>query len=226
VSALPRGATIRRDAGLHGYERALSRHGLTPVAGVDEAGRGACAGPLVAAAVVLAQGRSGEVPGLADSKLLTEKRREACYAEVVRRAAAWSVVVVSAAECDRLGMHVANVDALRRALARLSVRPAYVLTDGFSVDGLGVPGLAMWKGDRVAACIAAASVVAKVTRDRLMGQMHERFPQYEFDVHKGYCTDRHEQTLAAHGPCPEHRRRFVNVRRAAGAAEAVLRPTE
>ncbi len=226
MSALPRGATIRRDAGLHGYERALSRHGLTPVAGVDEAGRGACAGPLVAAAVVLAQGRSGEVPGLADSKLLTEKRREACYAEVVRRAAAWSVVVVSAAECDRLGMHVANVDALRRALARLSVRPAYVLTDGFSVDGLGVPGLAMWKGDRVAACIAAASVVAKVTRDRLMGQMHERFPQYEFDVHKGYCTDRHEQTLAAHGPCPEHRRRFVNVRRAAGAAEAVLRPTE
>ncbi len=180
----------------------------------------------MAAAVVLAQGRSGEVPGLADSKLLTEKRREACYAEVVRRAAAWSVVVVSAAECDRLGMHVANVDALRRALARLSVRPAYVLTDGFSVDGLGVPGLAMWKGDRVAACIAAASVVAKVTRDRLMGQMHERFPQYEFDVHKGYCTDRHEQTLAAHGPCPEHRRRFVNVRRAAGAAEAVLRPTE
>ena len=224
MSALPRGATIRRDAGLHGYERALSRHGLTPVAGVDEAGRGACAGPLVAAAVVLAQGRAGEVPGLADSKLLTEKRREACYAEVVRRAAAWSVVVVPAADCDRLGMHVANVEALRRALARLSVRPAYVLTDGFSVDGLGVPGLAMWKGDRVAACIAAASVVAKVTRDRLMAQLHERFPAYEFDVHKGYCTERHEQTLAAHGPCPEHRWRFVNVRRAAGAAEMTTRP--
>jgi ribonuclease HII len=179
---------------------------------------------LVAAAVVLAQGRAGEVPGLADSKLLTEKRREACYAEVVRRAAAWSVVVVPAAECDRLGMHVANVEALRRALARLSVRPAYVLTDGFSVDGLGVPGLAMWKGDRVAACIAAASVVAKVTRDRLMAQLHERFPAYEFDVHKGYCTERHEQTLAAHGPCPEHRWRFVNVRRAAGAAEMTTRP--
>jgi ribonuclease HII len=189
---------------------------MAPVAGVDEAGRGACAGPLVAAAVVLPDGRAGEVPGLADSKLLTERRREACYEAVVRRAAAWSVVVVPAAQCDRLGMHVANVEALRRALARLTVRPAYVLTDGFAVDGLGVPGLAMWKGDRVTASIAAASVIAKVTRDRIMGEVHQRFPQYEFDVHKGYCTDRHEQTLSAHGPCPEHRWRFVNVRRAAG----------
>jgi ribonuclease HII len=176
----------------------------------------------VAAAVVLPPGRVGEVPGLADSKLLTEKRRETCYTEVVRRAASWSVVVVPAAECDRLGMHVANVEALRRALARLSVRPAYVLTDGFSVDGLGVPGLAMWKGDRVAACIAAASVIAKVTRDRLMAQLNERFPHYEFDVHKGYCTDRHEQALTAHGPCPEHRRRFVNVRRAAAQVPSGL----
>lgn len=219
MSGLPRGATVRRDAGLHGYERALRRHGMTPVAGVDEAGRGACAGPLVAAAVVLPDGRAGEVSGLADSKLLTERRRETCYEAVVRRAAAWSVVVVPAAECDRLGMHVANVEALRRALARLSVRPAYVLTDGFSVDGLGVPGLAMWKGDRVSASIAAASVVAKVTRDQIMGQVHERFPQYDFDVHKGYCTDRHEEALTAHGPCPEHRWRFVNVRRAAACPQ-------
>ncbi len=227
MSRLPRGATIRRDAGLHKYERALHRSGMTPVAGVDEAGRGACAGPLVAAAVVLPAGRSGEVPGLADSKLLSERQRAACYARVVRRADAWSVVVVAATECDRLGMHVANVEALRRALARLGVRPAYVLTDGFSVDGLGVPGLAIWKGDRVTASIAAASVVAKVTRDRLMAQVHERFPLYEFDVHKGYCTDRHQQALTVHGPCPEHRWRFVNVRRAAGreppAAEASAR---
>lgn len=216
MSSLPRGATVRRDAGLYGYERTLRRHGIETVAGVDEAGRGACAGPLVAGAAILPAGKAGIVPGLADSKLLTPRRREACYEQVVRRAAAWSVVVVPAAECDRLGMHVANVEALRRALARLSVRPAYVLTDGFSVDGLGVPGLAMWKGDRVTASIAAASVVAKVTRDAIMGQVHERFPQYDFDVHKGYCTDRHERALTAHGPCAEHRWRFVNVRRAAG----------
>ena len=111
-------------------------------------------------------------------------------------------------------MHVANVEALRRGLARLAVRPAYVLTDGFPVDGLGVPGLAMWKGDRVAACISAASVLAKVTRDRIMCRLHDEFPVYRFDVHKGYVTKEHQDALAEHGPCPEHRRRFVNVRRA------------
>lgn len=216
MSSLPRGTTIRRDAGLYGYERALRRAGLAPIAGVDEAGRGACAGPLVAAAALLPEGRAGVVPGLADSKLLTEAARERCYAQVVRRALAWSVVVVPSTECDRLGMHVANVEALRRALARLEVRPAYVLTDGFPVDGLGVPGLAMWKGDRVAACISAASVIAKVTRDRIMVQMHERWPDYDFRTHKGYVTAEHAEALERHGPCPEHRRRFVNVRRAAG----------
>ena len=214
MSSLPRGSTVRRDAGLHGYERALRRVGLAPVAGVDEAGRGACAGPLVAAAAILPEGRRGIVPGLADSKLLTAARRERCYREVVRRADAWSVVVLPATTCDAMGMHVANVEALRRALARLAVRPAYVLTDGFGVDGLGAPGLSVWKGDRVAACIAAASVVAKVTRDRIMADLHQRFPAYGFDVHKGYITPEHEGTLARHGPCAEHRRRFVNVRTA------------
>jgi ribonuclease HII len=214
MSVLPRGATVRRDAGLYGYERALRRAGLHPVAGVDEAGRGACAGPLVAAAVVLPDGKRGVVPGLNDSKLLTPARREACYEQVRDRALAWSAVVLPADSCDALGMHVANVEALRRALARLSVRPAYVLTDGFGVDGLEVPGLAVWKGDRVAACIAAASVIAKVTRDRIMCRLHATYPQYGFDVHKGYCTREHDAALEAHGPCPEHRRRFVNVRSA------------
>ena len=138
---------------------------------------------------------------------------------MLRRALAWSVVVVAPGECDRLGMHVANVEALRRALARLDVRPAYVLTDGFPVDGLGVPGLAMWKGDRVAACISAASVIAKVTRDRIMTELHERFPAYDFATHKGYITEEHTEALTEHGPCPVHRMRFVNVRRAAGLPE-------
>lgn len=213
---VPPAVTVRRDAGMYGYERALRRAGLDPVAGVDEAGRGACAGPLVAGAVVLPPGRAGIVPGLADSKLLTEAARERVYAQVVRRALAWSVVVIEHDECDRLGMHVANVEALRRAVARLDVRPSYVLTDGFPVDGLGVPGLAVWKGDRVAACIAAASVVAKVTRDRLMVDLDRDWPAYDFKTHKGYITSEHEAALAAHGPCPVHRMRFVNVRRAAG----------
>jgi ribonuclease HII len=218
MSVLPRGLTVRRDAGLYGYERALRRVGLAPIAGVDEAGRGACAGPLVAAAAILPDGQRGQVPGLADSKLLTAKARERCYQEILRRALSWSVVVIEADECDRLGMHVANVEALRRALARLDVRPSYVLTDGFPVDGLDVPGLAVWKGDRVAACISAASVIAKVTRDRIMTELHEKYPEYDFATHKGYITAAHSAALDAHGPSEVHRRRFVNVRRALGEA--------
>jgi len=216
VSRLPPGATVRRDAGLYGYERALRRAGMQVIAGVDEAGRGACAGPLVAGAAILKPGKSGEIPGLADSKLLTEKARERCYEHVVRRAVSWAVVVIESDECDRLGMHVANVEALRRAVALLDVPPEYVLTDGFPVDGLGVPGLAVWKGDRVAACISAASVLAKVTRDRIMVDLDRHHPAYDFKTHKGYVTDVHNAALLEHGPCPEHRMRFVNVRRAAG----------
>jgi ribonuclease HII len=218
--ALP-GATVRRDAGLYGYERALARRGLTPVAGIDEAGRGACAGPLVVGAVVLPPGKRGEVPGLADSKLLTAAARERVYAQVVRRAAAWSVVVIPPQEVDRIGLHVANVQGMRRALSQLAASPAYVLTDGFPVPGLDVPGLAVWKGDRVAACIAAASVIAKVTRDRLMCELHERFPAYDFATHKGYCTEAHQAALMEHGPCSEHRYCYVNVRIAAGLEPVV-----
>jgi ribonuclease HII len=224
MSALPRGLTVRRDAGLYGYERALRRAGLDPVAGVDEAGRGACAGPLVAAAAILPEGQRGQVPGLADSKLLTAKARDRAYDQILRRATAWSVVVIDSEECDRLGMHVANLEALRRAIALLDVRPSYVLTDGFPVDGFEVPGLAVWKGDRVAACIAAASVIAKVTRDRIMAELHDDYPVYDFATHKGYITATHTAALEEHGPCAVHRRRFVNVRRVEGASVSVVDP--
>jgi ribonuclease HII len=105
---------------------------------------------------------------------------------------------------------------MRRALAQLSLTPAYALTDGFPVPGLDVPGLAVWKGDRVAACIAAASVLAKVTRDRIMCDLHEVYPEYDFATHKGYCTEAHQALLMQHGPCQEHRFCYVNVRVAAG----------
>jgi ribonuclease HII len=216
------GQTVRRDAGIYGYERALARRGLTPVAGADEAGRGACAGPLVVAAAVLKPGKSGEIPGLADSKLLAPAARERVYAQVVRRAAAYSVVVIPAAEVDRVGLHVSNVMGMRRALASLSVRPGYILTDGFPVPGLDVPGLAVWKGDRVAGCIAAASVLAKVTRDRIMTDLHDRWPMYEFAAHKGYVTPEHQTALLSHGPCPEHRRSYINVRNAANGVDQPL----
>ena len=199
---------LRREAGLWGFERALRRRGFSYVAGADEAGRGAFAGPIAAAAVILPEGRRGRVPGLADSKLLTHAAREAAYDEILSRAVAWSVVVMSCDEIDTIGLHRCNVLALRRALWQLEPRPDYVLTDGFPVAGLGVPGLAMWKGDSVAACIAAASVIAKVTRDRLMITMDEEFPQYGFAQHKGYATPEHKAALRAHGRCPQHRISF------------------
>ena len=212
---------VRREGGLWAYERALERAGLTPIAGADEAGRGACAGPLVVAAVVLPTGRRGQVPGLADSKLLTPAAREAVYDEVVARATTWSVVVVPAADVDRIGLHVCNIEGMRRALARLDVTPSYVLTDGFPIRGLPAPGLAVWKGDRVSASIAAASVVAKVTRDRIMARLHERWPSYDFLGHKGYITPVHNAALDEHGPCAEHRFSYINVARRVPGDERV-----
>jgi ribonuclease HII len=209
---------VRRDAGLYGYERSLRRAGFGLIAGADEAGRGACAGPLVAAAVILGSTPAAQIDGLKDSKLLTAAQRERCYAAVVRKAVAWSVVVLDPADCDAMGMHVANIEALRRSVLRLESTPDFVLTDGFPVDGLPAPALAIWKGDAVAGCVAAASVVAKVTRDRIMKAAHDRWPQYRFDVHKGYCTPLHQQLLDEHGPCTIHRWCFDNVRRAARTA--------
>jgi ribonuclease HII len=205
------GHTPRRSAGLTGYERVLSRAGLSPVAGIDEAGRGACAGPLVVAAVVLDPGRLSGLTGLADSKALSPAARELAYGQVMRSAAAWHAVVIPSTDIDALGLHVCNLAGMRRALAGLACQPGYVLTDGFGVRGLAVPALGMWQGDEVAACVAAASVVAKVTRDRLMTAMDDRYPAYGFASHKGYSTRAHMDALAAHGPCPEHRFSFANV---------------
>lgn len=205
---------VRRDVGLSAYESALRRAGFGLVAGADEAGRGACAGPLVVASCVLPTGRRGEIEGLTDSKLLTQAARERIYHEVLRRAVAYSVVTVPASEIDAYGLHVANLAGMRRAIATLHPAPAYALTDGFAVRGVGVPATAVWKGDATVACIAAASVLAKVTRDAIMRQLHQQWPEYHFARHKGYVTAQHNAALRRWGPCPEHRRRYINVRRA------------
>ena len=205
------GHTPRRNAGLAAYENVLSRAGLAPVAGVDEAGRGACAGPLVIAAVILDSATIKRMPGLADSKLLTPEEREDAYREIMRWALDWNVLAIPAPEVDRHGLHVSNVEGMRRALAGLRQRPGYVLTDGFPVRGLGTPALAVWKGDQVTASVAAASIVAKVTRDRMMVELDESYPCYGFARHKGYSTPEHMAALCAWGPCPEHRYSYTNV---------------
>ena len=207
-------AMLRGDGGIWAYEAALARSGFTAVAGADEAGRGACAGPLVVAACILSPRLRTVLDGLTDSKLLTAAARERFFDILVRRATSYSVVIISPAEIDSWGLHVANLAGMRRAIGQLDGPLSYALTDGFPVTGLSVPTTAVWKGDAVAACIAGASVLAKVTRDRIMVELHEKWPQYEFARHKGYITPEHSAALTEHGPSPVHRRRYVNVRRA------------
>jgi ribonuclease HII len=209
----PPRTVIRKSSGLRTLESALYRSGLGPVAGVDEVGRGACAGPLVVAACVLGSGRLESLSALDDSKKLTEKTREKLYPLICRYAVAYHVVFIPSVEVDRRGVHVANIEGMRRAVAGLSVRPGYVLCDGFRVPGLPVPSLPVIGGDAAAACIAAASVLAKVSRDRLMVAMDTDHPGYGFAEHKGYSTGAHSAALNELGPCPEHRYSFINVRR-------------
>ncbi|KAA1251764.1 ribonuclease HII [Mycobacterium simiae] len=210
---------IRKSSGLRTLESALHRSGLGPVAGVDEVGRGACAGPLVVAACVLGPNRLESLAALDDSKKLTERVREQLFPLIRRYALAYHVVVIPSFEVDRRGVHVANIEGMRRAVAGLSMRPGYVLSDGFRVPGLAVPSLPVIGGDAAAACIAAASVLAKVSRDRLMVTMDGKYPGYGFAEHKGYSTPAHSLALAQLGPCLEHRYSFVNVRRVAGGSE-------
>lgn len=198
-------------------QSALDRRGLGPVAGVDEAGRGACAGPLVVAACILRPGDGPRLTELTDSKLLTAVARERVYERILRRAVDYSIVVISVDEVDALGIHVTNIEGMRRAVARLGVRPGYVLVDGFRVPGLPAPSVPVVKGDREVACVAAASVLAKVTRDRIMADLHEVHPPYSFDVHKGYTTSEHVTALNQHGPCEAHRWSYTNVVDAAAA---------
>lgn len=191
------------------YERQLRQRGFRVVAGVDEAGRGALAGPLVAAAVVLPD--DFDLDGLEDSKVLTPRQRQRMYGRIVEHAPAISVCRAMPRRIDRAGLHRTNLSLLKGALRRLPVAPEFVLADGFPLRGLKLPCLGVRKGDVVTASVAAASVVAKVTRDRIMVRYHRRFPEYGFDTNKGYGTARHWAALDLFGPTPIHRRSFKGV---------------
>jgi ribonuclease HII len=187
-------------------ENALRRYGFVCVAGVDEVGRGCLAGPVMAGAVVLDPSR--HIPGLADSKALTEKGRDRLYEEILRRATTWAVAAADPAEIDEINIHQATLKAMQRAVLALAPLPDAVLVDAFRIPVLPMAQRGVVKGDRQCAAIAAASIVAKVTRDRFMDQLHADDPRYGFDRHKGYATAEHLSAVARHGYSLVHRRSF------------------
>lgn len=188
------------------YERQLRAEGFRLIAGVDEAGRGALAGPLLAAAVILPKGFV--VEGLADSKLLTPLQRDAWFDRIRDGAVSVAVCRSFPRRIDSRGLHVSNLRLLRLAVKALDIRPDFVISDGFPLPGVRLPRLSIKKGDAVTASVAAASVVAKVTRDRMMDRYHRRYPRYGFDRHRGYGTPSHRAAIARYGPCPIHRMSF------------------
>jgi ribonuclease HII len=192
-------------------EDRLYAAGISPLAGVDEAGRGACAGPLVVASVILRDPHASELAKVRDSKEISEKNREDLFGVVTEAALSLSVVIISSQEVDARGVHAANLDGMRRAVQGLDITPAYVLTDGYAIEGLALPNLAVWKGDQVVTCISAASIIAKVTRDRIMREMDLIYPEYGLASHKGYITKTHTAALQKYGVTPIHRRSFSNI---------------
>lgn len=192
-------------------EELLHNAGISPIAGVDEAGRGPCAGPLVIAAVILKDPNAPELAEVRDSKEVSESKREILFDVIMDIAESVSVIVVPPSEIDERGVHAANLDGMRRAVKGLQTEPAYVLTDGYAIEGLAIPNVAVWKGDQIVAAISAASIIAKVTRDRIMIELDKKYPQYGFAKHKGYITAAHTKALTEHGPCIEHRKSFSNI---------------
>jgi len=192
-------------------EETLIASGLKNIAGVDEAGRGPCAGPLVVAAVILRDPFAQELSEVRDSKELTEATRERLYDVVISQAVTYSIIEISVAELDALGLHKSNLEGMRRAVAGLTVAPEYVLTDGYPIQGLTIPNLAVWKGDQVAVSISAASILAKVYRDRIMLELDKQYPGYGLAKHKGYITAAHTAALESIGVSKIHRHSFANI---------------
>lgn len=192
------------------YERRFRRQGYSLIAGVDEAGRGPLAGPVVVGAVILPAGC--RLNGLDDSKKLTPRQRETLYDAIKEAALAVSCVAIDAAEIDRDNIYQATLAGMYRALAALTPAAEAVLIDAMPLRRLAVPNLSLIGGDALSASIAAASIIAKVERDRIMTGLDSEFPEYGFSRHKGYATREHLEALARCGPCPVHRRSFAPVK--------------
>lgn len=192
-------------------EHTLLSAGISKIAGVDEAGRGPCAGPLVVAAVILPNPTSDLWGDIQDSKKLTEKKREELFDLITKNALAFSIKEISVEEIDTNGLHKSNIEGMRRAISALQIKPEYVLTDGYAIPGLAQPNLAVWKGDQVSVSVGAASILAKVHRDRLMVDLDLRYPGYGLAGHKGYITAAHTAALKKLGISEIHRKSFANI---------------
>ena len=197
---------MRKVSARKNIENSLHRYGFVAVAGVDEVGRGCLAGPVMAGAVILHPER--RIDGLADSKTCTLAQRERLYDEICRKSVSWVVMAADPEEIDRINIHQATLQAMRRAVLSLAPLPDAVLVDAFRIPSLPMAQRGVIKGDRRASAIAAASIVAKVTRDRLMQVLHDADPRYGFDRHKGYATADHLAAVSRYGYSPQHRRTF------------------
>lgn len=202
-------------------EATIFSHGLKRIAGADEAGRGACAGPLVAAAVAIDEqsidviASKLEMGSGLDSKSFSESAREAAYHVITESVLDHAIVTISASEIDEHGLQAMNLSALRRAISQLKIPLDYILTDGYPIKGLDLPSLAVWKGDAVSIAVGAASIIAKVTRDRIMVEMDSTYPGYGFASHKGYSSASHMEAMERLGVTPIHRLSYANVSRIA-----------
>ena len=192
-------------------ESTLIASGIKQIAGVDEAGRGPCAGPLVVAAAILKDPFAPELSEVRDSKELSEALREKLFDVVKEQALSYSIIEISVEEIDSFGLHKSNLEGMRRAINSLEVVPEYVLTDGYAIEGLAIPNLAVWKGDQVAVSISAASILAKVYRDREMVKLDSKYPGYGLAKHKGYITAAHTKALGELGVTDIHRKSFANI---------------
>ena len=192
-------------------EQTLFNAGIINIAGVDEAGRGPCAGPLVVAAVILKDPFSKVLSQVKDSKELTEAKREQLFEIIIENCIDYNIVEISPDEIDQLGLHKCNIEGMRRAVMGLKTSAEYVLTDGYPIPGLTIPNLSVWKGDKVAISISAASILAKVYRDRIMIELDKKYPNYGLANHKGYITALHTDAIKKYGVLPIHRKSFANI---------------
>lgn len=195
---------------LYSYERELWERGCPHVAGLDEAGRGPLAGPVVAAAVVLSPGL--HLPGLNDSKQVPKRRREILYSLITEGAVAWKISIISVEDIDRYNILQASIMAMNQAVMGLGLTPQHLLIDALRLPRLSIPQTPLIKGDTLSASIAAASILAKVARDRIMDDLHRVYPDYGFDHNRGYPTAEHLTVLGKIGPCPFHRQSFEPVK--------------